>query len=90
MKRLNCLLMAIVLAFGVATLAGHSALHANTGAENCLICASHADLGAAAFMQAHQVPVDVGPHPEPGVISRNLLPDSSELKPRSRAPPSVS
>jgi hypothetical protein len=73
-KRTSCWLLALVLATGVVAFAGHSALHAGNGVEQCLVCASHFD---------PQKPVQV----QAGFVNSGLQQGSLDLNPDHSARP---
>ena len=87
---MHCLLAALFLAFSAAALAGHSVIHAGAGAEQCMLCASHADPQGAGPVVAAPVLVDPGLQTTPGIQGDVHLPGGSEFSPQPRAPPAIS
>lgn len=90
MKRFTHYLLVLLLAFSTVTLTAHAVVHADTGVEQCLLCASHAGAGPAAagdppgvlIVAGHRlIPESVGDLPRPVKLAR---------LPETRAPPAAS
>ncbi|MFT5138607.1 MAG: hypothetical protein ACI9H8_000161 [Lysobacterales bacterium] len=86
-NRFHYLALAVVLAFGVMVLAGHSTLHSQSGVEQCLMCASHADPGSTMVFQAGYVAVHISSKMETDEYSERFPVIDIDLTFQARAPP---
>ena len=86
-KRFHYLALAVVLAFGVIVLAGHSTVHSQSGVEQCLMCASHIDPGSTMVSQAGFIAVHINSNIEADEYSGQYPAVDIQLTFQARAPP---
>jgi hypothetical protein len=86
-NRFHYLALAVVLAFGVLVLAGHSSLHSQSGVEQCLMCASHADPASALVSQSSIVAVQISSTTVVDEFTERFPAAGFSLTFQARAPP---
>ena len=87
MARLSHYLLVLLLAFSTVTLTAHGVVHADSGMEQCLLCASHAGAGPAAVGEPPAM-VFVADHRfSPETTTGPALPVHLAQLPQPRAPP---
>jgi hypothetical protein len=86
-KRLSCLLLALVLGLCSLSLAAHPVSHPNSGAGQCVICASHAGLEDIAVPAQPGLPLLEGADASPLGATKGLSTTAPTFPQRQRAPP---
>jgi hypothetical protein len=87
MKRFTHYLLVLLLAFSTVTLTAHAVVHADAGAEQCLLCASHAGAEPVVAGDPPGVPVVAGHRLIPEPVGDVPRPVKLARLPETRAPP---
>ena len=83
------LLLSVIFTAVVIVLAGHSTLHAKSGVEQCLMCASYSDPGSANVPHAYIIPVEIAHVSIADALSGQALLTGYALAFLARAPPNT-